>query len=62
MPGTKASQGERREQIMCAAYAVATVEGLDRLTIRQVAATAGLSGGLVLFHFETRDDVVIELL
>ena len=62
MPGTKASQEERREQIMRAAYAVATVEGLDRLTIRQVAATAGLSGGLVLFHFETRDDVVIELL
>jgi TetR/AcrR family transcriptional repressor of bet genes len=62
MPGTKASQQQRREQIMRAAYAVAAAEGLERLTIRQVAATAGLSGGLVLFHFASRDDVVIELL
>jgi AcrR family transcriptional regulator len=62
MPATKVSQEERREQIMRAAYAVAAAEGLDRLTIRQVAATAGLSSRLVRFHFETRDDVVIELL
>jgi AcrR family transcriptional regulator len=62
MPGSKAPQQERREQIMQAAYAVAAERGLERLTIRQVAASAGLSSGLVLFHFETREDLVIELL
>jgi TetR/AcrR family transcriptional regulator, transcriptional repressor of bet genes len=62
MPGTKAPEQARRQQIMQAAYAVAAEAGLEGLTIRRVAAKAGLSGGLVLFHFETREVLILELL
>src|SRR5579872_786361 len=62
MPGTKAPEAERREQILAAAYAVAAREGLEHLTIRQVATTAGLSSGSVLFHYETRVELIIALL
>lgn len=62
MPGTKAPGAERREQILAAAYAVAAEHGLERLTIRQVATAAGLSSGSVLFHYETRYELVVALL
>ena len=52
----------RRQQILRAAYEVAAREGLDGLTIRDVAAKAGLSSGLVLFHFETKARLLLALL
>ncbi len=42
MPGKKASEESRREQIVQAAFRVAMRDGLEQLTIRQVAAEAGL--------------------
>jgi AcrR family transcriptional regulator len=55
MPGTKIPEAERREQILRAAVAVATNVGLAGVTVRLVAAEAGVSVGLVLFHFATMD-------
>lgn len=46
---------ERRAEILSAARSVAMSEGLEQLTGRKVAAKAGLSSGLVFFHFETRE-------
>jgi TetR/AcrR family transcriptional regulator, transcriptional repressor of bet genes len=62
MPGQKASQDLRRAQILRAAYDVAARRGLDALTVRLVATKAGLSAGLVLFHFKTKAQLVAELL
>lgn len=62
MPGTKASESERRDQIISAAYKVAAREGLDGTTILQVAAEANLSPGLVMFHFKTKRRLLIALL
>jgi TetR/AcrR family transcriptional regulator, transcriptional repressor of bet genes len=62
MPGQKAAEDLRREQILRAAYEVAAREGLDGLTVRDVAAKAGLSSGLVLFHFETKAQLLLALL
>jgi AcrR family transcriptional regulator len=62
MPGTKASESERRDQIIAAAYKVAAREGLDGTTILQVAAEANLSPGLVMFHFKTKRRLLIALL
>jgi len=62
MPGQRASEAVRREQIIKAAYDVATRKGLARLTVRQVAAKARLSAGLVLFHFKSKDDLILALL
>ena len=62
MPGEKASEELRRTQILRAAFAIAARDGLDGLTIRQVAAKASLSTGLVLFHFRSRALLILALL
>jgi len=62
MPGQKAPEEERREQILRAAYEVALRSGIDGVTVRGVAAEARLSHGLVLFHFGRKDQLVAALL
>src|SRR3954463_8944563 len=62
MPGQKASETERREQILAAAHQVALQRGIDGLTVRSVAARARLSHGLVLFHFKRKDQLGLALL
>lgn len=62
MPGCKAPERERREQILKAALRVAQERRLDGLTIRHVASRAHLSTGLVLFHFKSKDGLVQALL
>lgn len=52
----------RREQILEAAFAVACREGIGRLTVRAVAGEAGVSHTLVLFHFERKANLLLELL
>lgn len=62
MPGKKESEELRREQIVQAAFRVAAREGLEQLTIRLVAAEAGLSTGLVFFHFTSKEMLLLALL
>jgi AcrR family transcriptional regulator len=62
VPGQKAPEATRRTQILEAAYDIAARRGLAALTVRHVAEGAGLSVGLVLFHFKTKDALVIAVL
>lgn len=62
MPGSKAEEGVRRAQIRDAAYELAAESGLKAITIRDVADRAGLSPGLVLFHFGTKEHLLLEVL
>jgi AcrR family transcriptional regulator len=62
VPGRKASEATRRTQILKAAYDIAARGGLDALTVRHVAERAELSVGLVLFHFKTKDALIIAVL
>jgi AcrR family transcriptional regulator len=62
MPGRRAPEDARREQIVNAAYAVALRTGIAEVTLRAVAAQAGLSHGLVLFHFKRKDQLIAALL
>lgn len=62
MPGPKAPEEERKEQILEAAQRVAAAETLAGLTIRRVAEAAGLSVGLVLFHFKSKERLLMSLL
>ena len=62
MPGQRAAVAERRAQILAATVQVAGAGGLEDLTIRRVAAVAGLSHGLVHFHFKTKQDLLSALL
>ncbi len=61
MPGTKAPEADRRDQIIAGAYTVAAREGLDGTTIIQVAAAANLSAGLVMFHFKSKHQLLLAL-
>jgi TetR/AcrR family transcriptional regulator, transcriptional repressor of bet genes len=62
MPGRKAPEEARREDILRAAYDVAARRGVETLTLRAVAQRASVSHGTVLFHFRRRDDLVATLL
>lgn len=62
MPGRRATEEERKEQILRAAYDVAARRGLERLTVRLVAERAELSHGLVHFHFRSKEALVVALL
>jgi len=62
MPGAKAPEQERREQLVRAAFRVAAREGVGRLTVRAIASEAEVSHGLVHFHFRTKDQLVRGLL
>jgi TetR/AcrR family transcriptional repressor of bet genes len=62
MPGTKIAEVKRREQIIAAAFAIAKKQGLRAVTVRDVAAKADMSAGLVIFHFGTKDQLLLALL
>jgi AcrR family transcriptional regulator len=62
MPGQKAAEADRQEQILAAAMDVATRHGLEGLTIRRVASEAGLSHGLVRFRFKSKAELLATLL
>lgn len=62
MPGPRAPEEARREQILNAAYRVALRTGIDGVTLRAVAADARLSHGLVAFYFKRKDQLIGALL
>ena len=62
MPGRKAPEEERREQILNAAYAVALRAGIDGVTVRAVALEAGVSHGLLIFYYKQKDQLIDALL
>ncbi|HVX31454.1 MAG TPA: TetR/AcrR family transcriptional regulator [Nitrolancea sp.] len=62
MPGTKIAEALRREQIIRAACELATRHGLQTMTIRDVARVAETSPGLVIFHFGTKERLVLAML
>lgn len=62
MPGQKIAEEERKQQILTAALQVAIEMGLEKVTGRRVAAKAGLSSGLIFFHYKTKDALLLALL
>jgi TetR/AcrR family transcriptional repressor of bet genes len=61
-PTRKASRQSRREQLIEATIETLATRGHSRTTLTEVAATAGLSHGLVNFHFETKEKLLTETL
>lgn len=62
MPGDKLPERERREAILAGAYRVATRQRLGGLSMRAVAESAGVSKGLVFYHFSDRESLLLALL
>lgn len=62
MVGMKKPEGERRSDIIRAAKSVALNGGVESVTVRTVAAEAGLSIGLVYFYYESKEGLLHALL
>ncbi len=60
--GRKASREYRREQLIEATIATVARRGLSQTTLSDVARTAGVSHGLVNFHFQTKERLLAETL
>lgn len=58
----KASREERRQQFIDATIATIARSGYARTTLTDVAREAGLSHGLVIFHFESKEKLLTETL
>ena len=58
----KASRESRREQLIEATIETIAANGLARTTLTEVANAAGLSHGLVNFHFQSKDRLLAETL
>jgi AcrR family transcriptional regulator len=52
------SENERRRQLLEAACALGLEQGLAAVTARNIAARAGLSAGLVFFHFGDKEGLL----
>lgn len=58
----KASRELRRQQLIEATIGAIARKGYAALTLADVARTAGLSGGIVNFHFESKEKLLVETL
>ena len=61
-PPRKLSREARREQLIEATIEVLAIKGYARVTMSDVANQAGLSHGLVNFHFQSKDLLLAETL
>lgn len=61
LPRTQ-SREVRRQQLIEATISTLATRGFARTTLTEVAKTAGISHGLVLFHFETKEKLLTETL
>ncbi len=61
-PPRTMSRDARRQQLIEATIETLAERGFSRTTLTAVARTAGLSHGLVLFHFETKEKLLAETL
>lgn len=62
MPGQRMPEGERREEILAGAIRVAARHEIRGLTVRAVAKEAGVSKGLIFFHFDDQQGLLLALL
>lgn len=60
--GRKASRAFRREQLIEATIATIARKGLSQTTLTDVAMAAGVSHGLVNFHFQSKERLLAETL
>lgn len=56
---TRKAPEERREEILSSAAAIAIEEGLERITLRAVAARLGVRPGLITHYFPVAEDLVV---
>jgi AcrR family transcriptional regulator len=59
--GRKSSAPQRREQIVWALYDCLAERGQEKVTIKDIAAQAGLPSGVIHYYFKSKDDIIAGL-
>ena len=59
--GRKSSAPQRREQIVWALYECLAERGQEKVTIKEIAAQAGLAPGVIHYYFKSKDDIIAGL-
>ncbi|WP_067476449.1 TetR/AcrR family transcriptional regulator [Actinomadura hibisca] len=60
--GTAAARAERRAELLATAAEVFASQGYSATTIRKVADAAGLLGGSLYYHFDSKESMADEIL
>src|SRR6201989_232501 len=58
----KVDHDERREELVLAAWRVIAANGIDEVTIREIARESGYSSGVLAHYFENKDDLLAHAL
>ena len=59
--GRKSNASTRREQIIWALYDCLVDRGSEKVTIKKIAATAGLPAGVIHYYFKSKNEIVSSL-
>ncbi|TYK44136.1 TetR/AcrR family transcriptional regulator [Actinomadura decatromicini] len=60
--GTAAARAERRAELLATAAEVFASQGYSATTVRQVADAAGILGGSLYYHFDSKEAMADEIL
>lgn len=60
--GTTAARAQRRAELLATAAEVFAGRGYSTTTVRQVADAAGMLGGSLYYHFDSKESMVDEIL
>ncbi|WP_329240440.1 TetR/AcrR family transcriptional regulator [Actinoallomurus sp. NBC_01490] len=60
--GTTSARAERRAELLAAAAQVFAERGYTATTVREVADAAGILGGSLYYHFDSKESMVEEIL
>ncbi len=58
----KVDHDERREELVLAAWRVIAANGIDEVTIRDIARESGYSSGVLAHYFKNKDDLLAHAL
>ena len=59
--GRPSNKEERRQQIVDGLKAAMAEKGYEKASIQSIAKAAGLSPGLIHYHFKTKQEILVEL-
>ncbi|MDL4770663.1 MULTISPECIES: TetR/AcrR family transcriptional regulator [Thermomonosporaceae] len=60
--GTAAARGQRRAELLATAAEVFASQGYSATTVRKVADAAGILGGSLYYHFDSKESMADEIL
>lgn len=62
MPPKKVNKEEKRREIALACFDLISDIGMKKITVSTVAKTAGIGKGTVYEYFESKDDIIFEII